>query len=311
MATVTETTRVRAVAKDIHISPQKVRLVLDQVRGKRVNEALAILRFLPQGAAREVARVVRSAAANAEHNNDMDPDDLIVALCFADEGTKLKRFTARARGRPGPIIKRFSHITVVVEERPQERRRVQRATTPTRRGAAAPTGRGRSQTPIAPRTLSGGTRVTSAATETPETVATVGAPEMAAMPTEATEITAAETVETATLEPRVPAAQHAPGEIEVIEPLTEEEREERAARMAGIEPEAALPPKRTKLRMPVCLNRRVKTVAGAMSDREETWDVKSILLASASASSPTGIPGGLLSGTTRRCCTKTLRCVPS
>jgi large subunit ribosomal protein L22 len=119
MATVQPTTRVRAVAKDVHISPQKVRLVIDQVRGKRVNEALAILRFLPQGAAREVARVVRSASANAEHNNDMDPEDLIIALAYADEGMKLKRFTARSRGRPGPILKRFSHITIVVEERPR------------------------------------------------------------------------------------------------------------------------------------------------------------------------------------------------
>jgi large subunit ribosomal protein L22 len=149
MATVQPTTRVRAVAKDVHISPQKVRLVIDQVRGKRVNEALAILRFLPQGAAREVARVVRSASANAEHNNDMDPEDLVIALAYADEGMKLKRFTARSRGRPGPILKRFSHITIVVEERP----RPVRGQRPAARGAGAlrrgpsPTGRGRSQTP--------------------------------------------------------------------------------------------------------------------------------------------------------------------
>jgi large subunit ribosomal protein L22 len=150
MATVQPTTRVRAVAKDVHISPQKVRLVIDQVRGKRVNEALAILRFLPQGAAREVARVVRSASANAEHNNDMDPEDLVIALAYADEGMKLKRFTARSRGRPGAILKRFSHITIVVEERP----RPVRGQRPAARGAVggarrgpSPTGRGRSQTP--------------------------------------------------------------------------------------------------------------------------------------------------------------------
>lgn len=146
MATVQPTTRVRAVAKDVHISPQKVRLVIDQVRGKRVNEALAILRFLPQGAANEVARVVRSAAANAEHNNDMDPEDLVIALAYADEGMKLKRFTARSRGRPGPILKRFSHITIVVEERPRPVRGPRQPARPARRGAA-PTGRGRSQTP--------------------------------------------------------------------------------------------------------------------------------------------------------------------
>lgn len=150
MATVQPTTRVRAVAKDVHISPQKVRLVIDQVRGKRVNEALAILRFLPQGAAREVARVVRSASANAEHNNDMDPEDLVIALAYADDGAKLKRFTARSRGRPGAILKRFSHITIVVEERA----RPVRGTRPApRRATAAPTGRGRSQTPSVSRGL--------------------------------------------------------------------------------------------------------------------------------------------------------------
>src|SRR6478672_8303199 len=150
MATVQPTTRVRAVAKDVHISPQKVRLVIDQVRGKRVNEALAILRFLPQGAAREVARVVRSVVANAEHNNDMDPEDLVIALAYADEGMKLKRFTARSRGRPGPILKRFSHITIVVEERPRPVRGARVARPAARRGVN-PTGRGRSQTPAVSR----------------------------------------------------------------------------------------------------------------------------------------------------------------
>src|SRR3954466_5625552 len=150
MATAQPTTRVRAVAKDVRISPQKVRLVIDQVRGKRVNEALAILRFLPQGAAREVARVVRSAAANAEHNNDMDPEDLVIALAYADEGMKLKRYTARSRGRPGPILKRFSHITIVVEEQPRPLRGVRPAARGTTR-RATPTGRGRSQTPTVSR----------------------------------------------------------------------------------------------------------------------------------------------------------------
>lgn len=150
MATVQPITRVRAVAKNVHISPQKVRLVIDQVRGKRVNEALAILRFLPQGAAREVARVVRSASANAEHNNDMDPEELVIALAYADDGMKLKRFTARSRGRPGAILKRFSHITIVVEERPRPVRSARPAARGVTRGAA-PTGRGRSQTPVVSR----------------------------------------------------------------------------------------------------------------------------------------------------------------
>ncbi len=224
MATATETPRVRAVAKNIQISPQKVRLVIDQIRGKRVNEALAILRFLPQGAANEVARVVRSAAANAEHNNDMDPDDLVVALAFADEGLKLKRFTARARGRPGPIIKRFSHITIVVEEKPQERRRpAARGVAPARRGAGATnTGaesRGRSQTPnvtgqrIRPTVGAGGVAP----------IATVGTPPP--MPLEASDIADEMIVDE---QPRVPARAHAPGEIEIIEPPTAEEKAARA-----------------------------------------------------------------------------------
>jgi large subunit ribosomal protein L22 len=147
MATAQPTTRVRAVAKDVRISPQKVRLVIDQVRGKRVNEALAILRFLPQGAAREVARVVRSASANAEHNNDMDPEDLVIALAFADEGMKLKRYTARSRGRPGPQLKRFSHITIVVEEQPRPLRGQRPAARPAGATQRQTGGRGRSQTP--------------------------------------------------------------------------------------------------------------------------------------------------------------------
>lgn len=229
MATVTETTRVRAVAKNIQISPQKVRLVIDQVRGKRVNEALAILRFLPQGAANEVARVVRSAAANAEHNNDMDPDDLVIALAFADEGLKLKRFTARARGRPGPIIKRFSHITIVVEEKPQERRRVARPTAPTRRGAGATnnstaTGRGRSQTPTVSAQPPGTTRP----------VATVGTPPP--MPLEDSDIVEASAADEM---PRVPAPRGAPGNIEVIEPPTAEEK---AARAEAMSEDAQTPP---------------------------------------------------------------------
>ena len=147
MATIAPTTRVRAVAKDVRISPQKVRLVIDQIRGKRVNEALAILRFLPQGAAREVARVVRSASANAEHNNDMDPEDLVIALAYADDGMKLKRFTARSRGRPGPQIKRFSHITIVVEERERPVRGARPVARPAGATQRASGGRGRSQTP--------------------------------------------------------------------------------------------------------------------------------------------------------------------
>ncbi|MEO8288952.1 MAG: 50S ribosomal protein L22 [Chloroflexota bacterium] len=108
---------VKASARLIRRSPRKIRLVLDAVRGKRVDEALAILRFLPHGAADEVSRVVKSAAANAENNYQMAPEDLYITRIFADSGPTVKRFRARSRGMAAPILKRTSHITVFVEER--------------------------------------------------------------------------------------------------------------------------------------------------------------------------------------------------
>ena len=108
---------VRAIAKTIRRSPRKIRLVMDAVRGKSVDEAVAILRFLPHGGADEVLKVVKSAAANAENNYQMAPEDLIIKAIFADEGPTIKRFRSRSRGMAAPILKRTSHITVVVEER--------------------------------------------------------------------------------------------------------------------------------------------------------------------------------------------------
>lgn len=108
---------VRAIEKHIRMSPQKVRLVLDAVRGKPVAEALAILKFLPQRAAGPVAKAVQSAAANAENNFNLDPRELVIVSATADEGSRLKRYRPRARGRVNQILKRSSHITVVVRER--------------------------------------------------------------------------------------------------------------------------------------------------------------------------------------------------
>ena len=108
---------VKATCKYIRRSPQKVRLVIDAVRGKSVDEAVAILRFLPNAAAREVLSVVKSAAANAENNYQMAPEDLVITRIYADVGPTFKRFRARARGMASPILKRTSHITVFVEER--------------------------------------------------------------------------------------------------------------------------------------------------------------------------------------------------
>ena len=110
---------VRAVAKDTGISPRKLRLIVDIIRGKGVEEALTILKFTPSPNARVVAKVVKSAAANAENNFHMPPELKIVDI-FVDEARTLKRFRPRARGRANPILKRSSHITVVVAEQEEK-----------------------------------------------------------------------------------------------------------------------------------------------------------------------------------------------
>lgn len=107
----------KAVARYIRISPVKVRDVINLIRGKNVNEALAILKFTPNRASVPVAKVVRSAAANAGHNYEMNEDDLFVFAAYVDQGPTLKRFRPRAYGRANVIRKRTSHITVVVKEK--------------------------------------------------------------------------------------------------------------------------------------------------------------------------------------------------
>jgi large subunit ribosomal protein L22 len=106
----------KAITKYVRISPTKVRPVMDLVRGKPVGRALAILRYMPHKAAREVARTIQSAAANAENNFDMAPDELKVKTIYADEGPAFKRFMPRARGRADRIRKRTTHITVIVDD---------------------------------------------------------------------------------------------------------------------------------------------------------------------------------------------------
>lgn len=109
--------KVSATAKDVGISPQKVRLAMDMVRGKGVDEALIILGLLPTPTAKAVAKVIRSAAANAENNFQMSPADLRITDIYADKGHTLKRFRPQSRGRASPILKRSSRITVLVAER--------------------------------------------------------------------------------------------------------------------------------------------------------------------------------------------------
>jgi large subunit ribosomal protein L22 len=116
--TVTEYPSATAKARFVHISASKARRVIDLVRGKSVAEALDILRWSPQGASETVAKVIASAAANAQNNDGLDPATLVVATVYADEGPTAKRIRPRAQGRAYRIRKRTSHITVIVESRP-------------------------------------------------------------------------------------------------------------------------------------------------------------------------------------------------
>ena len=113
----------KATAKFVRMAPRKVRFVLDTVRGKYVDEALAQLKFTPNHAAEEISKVIRSAAANAENNFSMNPDVLKIVRCFVDVGPTLKRVQPRAQGRAFRILKRTSHITVILEEAERPSRR--------------------------------------------------------------------------------------------------------------------------------------------------------------------------------------------
>lgn len=107
----------KATARYIRIAPRKVRVVVDQIRGKRVEDALAILTFTPKIAAPEIAKVLKSAIANAENNFEMDRDRLYVAEAYVDQGPTLKRGHPRYRGQFFAILKRSSHITIILRER--------------------------------------------------------------------------------------------------------------------------------------------------------------------------------------------------
>jgi large subunit ribosomal protein L22 len=108
---------VLAQGKNVRISPRKVRLLLNPLKGRTVDEAVAILRNVPMPVARKVEKIVKSAAANAENNYSLDIDSLRIKSAFADEGTRLHRFRAGPRGRAKPWTRRYSHITIVVEDR--------------------------------------------------------------------------------------------------------------------------------------------------------------------------------------------------
>src|SRR5215204_4731064 len=107
--------RARATARYVRMTPMKVRRVVDLIRGMEAREALSVLQFAPQAASEPVAKVLASAVANAEHNQQLDADTLVVAVAYVDEGPTLKRFRPRAQGRAFRINKRTSHITIEVE----------------------------------------------------------------------------------------------------------------------------------------------------------------------------------------------------
>ncbi|CQR71615.1 50S ribosomal protein L22 [Sporomusa ovata DSM 2662] len=107
----------KAIARHIRIAPRKIRIVVDLIRGKNVGEAFAILKYTPKVGAEVVEKVLKSAVANAENNCDLNTDALYVSQVFVDQGPTLKRIHPRSRGQAFKILKRTSHVTLVVKER--------------------------------------------------------------------------------------------------------------------------------------------------------------------------------------------------
>ena len=109
------TNSARAQARFVRVTPQKARRVIDMIRGMNAQEAQTLLRFAPQAASEPIGKVVCSSIANATNNYNLDPRTLVITQAFIDEGPTMKRFRPRAQGRASQILKRTSHITVVVE----------------------------------------------------------------------------------------------------------------------------------------------------------------------------------------------------
>ena len=166
----------KAVARYVRVSPYKVREVLDLVRGHHVERAQEILRFCERDAATLVAKVIGSAVANAEHNEQVASDELFVSACFADEGPTLKRWRPRARGRATRIRKRTCHVTVIVSRLPESelaRRRAQRPAAVAERRRR----RGGQEEPARPRRRDAAQEAPTTTDETEETPPETGAPE--------------------------------------------------------------------------------------------------------------------------------------
>ncbi|MFV0494713.1 50S ribosomal protein L22 [Mycobacterium sp.] len=135
--TTTEFPSATAQARFVRVSPMKARRVIDLVRGRSVADALDILRWAPQAASEPVSKVIASAAANAQNNKGLDPDSLVVATVYADEGPTAKRIRPRAQGRAFRIRRRTSHITVIVESRPGKDQRAKSSRTRRAEGSKA------------------------------------------------------------------------------------------------------------------------------------------------------------------------------
>lgn len=109
----------KAIGRYVRVSPRKARLVIDLIRGKRVEDALSILEYSPKAIARTIAKIVRSALANAEENSEANIDNLYISRAYADDGPTQRRYLPRAMGRATPIRKRTSHITIILDEKPE------------------------------------------------------------------------------------------------------------------------------------------------------------------------------------------------
>jgi len=140
----------RAVAKFIRVPPRKARLVMDEIRGKYALEALAFLRFIPNRAAGYISKVLASAVANAANNHNLDPENLKLVEARVDEGPRIKRIQPRAQGRAFRILKRMSHLVVVVEEVAPRPRKPRKATAGRRAQAAREARQQAPQAPAAP-----------------------------------------------------------------------------------------------------------------------------------------------------------------
>ena len=115
-----QVTSAKAMARTVRIAPRKARLVVDLIRGKQVGEAMAILKFTPKAGSPIIEKVLKSAIANAEHNFDLDLESLYVSEAYVNEGPTMKRFRPRAKGSASQILKRTSHITIVVAEKEED-----------------------------------------------------------------------------------------------------------------------------------------------------------------------------------------------